>query len=74
MSESRTVRVRFAVAVDTNGSWDGVPIGVSPDDDAASEALDLLGSNETPVVHFVTADVPVPEPQEVAGEVEVADG
>ncbi len=62
----KTVRVRIAVAVNARGEM-GVSIaGDGHDADAGECALDMLdlleGSPTLEAVHFVEADIPLPEP------------
>jgi hypothetical protein len=62
---AKTVRVRIAVAVNAKGEWDACGCSSMSDEDMANEVL----CEDSAGVVFVTADVPVPEPREVEGEV-----
>jgi hypothetical protein len=71
----KTKRVRIAVAIDSTGTWcasgqsieDGDPC---PDDEMAAEVLegDLI-INASKMVHFVEAEIPIPEEVTVEGHV-----
>lgn len=66
----KTVTVRIPVAVFGDGDW-GVSSGSSTDD--SDELLVNLKSEWGPhdrAIHWITAEVPVPEPREVRGRVE----
>ncbi len=66
----KTVRVRIAVAVNSNGGWWAAGTDMLKGDDAtAAEAA----SRHMPhsVVHYVEADIPVPETVTVDGAVEI---
>jgi hypothetical protein len=68
---SRTVKVRIAVAVDPDGDWnsagwskrDGQPAG----EDAMELACDNVGTGERR--YWIEAELMVPEPEDVQGEV-----
>lgn len=73
---NKTVRVRIAVAVDSDGEWgaaghSGYPMHATSDDNAARKAREMLVNPETWLgptewpVHFIEADVPLPIPAEV---------
>lgn len=64
---TKTVKVRIAVAVDPNG-WDWRAYGDAglPDHAVMSSAV----STSCQKVFWVTAELPIPEPKEVEGEVE----
>lgn len=64
----KTVRVRIAVAVDADGKWCSAG-WVDSDDSLEQTALDGLDSARPTVVHFIEADVPMPEPTTVEGSV-----
>lgn len=67
MSKPRTVRVRIAVAVDSESKWyPGGGGGVS-DSDAIELAIDGLSARAA--ITFVEADVRLPEIETVEGEV-----
>lgn len=71
----KTIKVRVAVAVNSNEQWSSSGAHNMPDEDAKSVALDGLdyiansSSRHAEVIHWVEADVPVPEGAEVSGEV-----
>ena len=65
----RTVRVRIAVAVTPNGSWEAAGSRGWPDDDASHEARVCSDDPAHARVTYVEADVPLPEPETVEGEV-----
>ncbi len=65
----KTVRVRIAVAVDGYGCWEA---SKWEDNDRCNthEVLEAMGfTRGQRVVHFIEADVPLPEPQTIEGEV-----
>lgn len=69
------MRIRIPVIVAKNGKWNAGGYG-RPGDELMKEAPDWLWdgmADDVPDcdchVVFVTADVPLPEPREVAGEV-----
>jgi hypothetical protein len=70
----KTVKVRIACAVNSRGEWN--VSGWSSDKegrgatDVAIDGLDVDDLGE--VLHWITAEIPVPEPQELAGAVEEA--
>lgn len=66
----KTVRVRIAVAVDETGNWNACGASDIHPKDAAAFSSDPGHLSENSVVHWVWADLPVPEEIEVAGEVE----
>lgn len=68
----KTVRVRIAVAVDANGNWNSSGASDIDPKYAAAYAAEPDNLSEHFVVHWVCADLPVPEEIEVAGEVEEA--
>lgn len=68
----KTVRVRIAVAVDASGKWHSSASGCgegNSDEERAEWAQEFLDSNLPQAVYFVEADVPIPEPQTIEGEV-----
>ena len=68
MSETKTVRVRVAVAVDPDGTWNAVGwSGAKDDDDMVGLALDMVGTQES--VYWLTADLPLPATVEIPAEV-----
>lgn len=77
----KTVKVRAAVCVADDGRW--VVIGYSTDKDDAEriaggkDCIPLDAEGNYPkhdVIHFIEAEVPVPEPQTIPGKVEPSDG
>ncbi len=69
MTEPKTVNVRIAVAVDKNGEWRAN--GWNGDDGSAmGRATDWLEIGVR--CYWVTATLPIPEAQEIAGKVEDA--
>lgn len=56
-SEQKTVRVRIAVAVDKDGDWRAW---------GDVEEVVVFGGE---ALHWVEADIPLPQPQTVEGEV-----
>lgn len=65
----KTVRVRIACCVDAEGYWYACGCGEADDEDTSQEALDNVSDHCKRVVHWITADVPVPQAVEVEGEV-----
>jgi len=70
----KTVRVRIAVAVNSQGAWNSNGWGWAdkqrPDADLVAGAFDGLPEDEAREhVVFVEADVPVPEPKTIEGTV-----
>ena len=63
---AKTVRVRIAVAVCPNGEW--LAHGMSGQDDD-EVLLYVVGRAENEVLRWVEADIPLPEPQTIEGEV-----
>ncbi len=57
----KTVRVRVAVLVNVDGTWH-----------ADETAMGLIDQDDERV-YYLTADLPIPEPQEVEAEVEEQD-
>ncbi len=70
MTEPKTVTVRIAVAIDPHGGWNAV--GASTIDDGAAMDLAIDGVKAGEARYWVTAALPIPEPQEIAGTVETA--
>ena len=73
-----TKRVRIAVAIDRNGYWFAAGWDRSDDGDSREFSLETLymnhdtdaeGMASEPVVHYIEADVPIPEGDTVEGEV-----
>lgn len=72
----KTVRVKIAVAVNTNGNW--AANGFGGDNSKSKSSLDIMKSiaresldyDSTPemVVHWIEADVPIPESQTIQGD------
>lgn len=61
----KIIRVRIAVAVNTAGAWCASGADVQGDEKATERASSGWGPN---IVHFVEADVPVPESSTVEGK------
>ena len=70
MTKPKTVTVRIAVAIDPHGEWNAVGTNAIDDDDAMNLAIDGVKAGEAR--YWVTAALPIPEPQEIAGTVETA--
>lgn len=70
MTEPKTVTVRIAVAIDPYGGWNAV--GASTIDDGAAMDLAIDGVKAGEARYWVTATLPIPEAQEIAGKVEAA--
>jgi hypothetical protein len=69
MSKQKTVRVKIAVAVVSDGYW---MASGSPDDSPEGFATELQDRLDGSSIVYVTADIPVPEEKEdptVDGEV-----
>lgn len=65
---SKTVRVRIAVAVCPNGEWQARGDSTHTDE----ESKDIIYMCDLPTGetwHFIEADIPLPEPQTIEGEV-----
>ena len=71
MSRAKTVKVRIAVAVDEHGRWQAYGGTSLPDRDVMSLAVNGTTAHIAWRECWVTAELPIPEPLEVAGEVEV---
>ena len=70
MSEPKTIRVRAAVAVDEHGHYMFAGWSGGTDKDMAQNAREFFERAEgNECVHFVVADVPLPESVTVEGEV-----
>lgn len=71
----KTVKVKIAVAVDPKGRWYamGTPeFPLNHDELLETVDIDQCGPNEA--LFWVTAELPIPEVQELAGEVQQAPG
>lgn len=66
----KTVRVRIAVAVTESGDWSACGGKGMLDEDCRSAALDGLGDGDIDSVHWIVADVPIPESTQIEGTVE----
>lgn len=64
---ANTVKVRIAVAMQPDGNWNAV--GWRNADDSQAEGAALSAVNDSARLVWVTASVPIPEP-EVPGTVE----
>lgn len=67
----KTVEVRIAVAVDKDGGWCSSGADGHKDDDLMNAALGGMGRHEAR--YWVTATLPIPQPQEVEGQVSDGD-
>ena len=70
----KTVRVRIAVVVDEKGGynavgWKGSDGFVWSDKELVKTAQDAFQSEGNEAVHFIEADVALPEPQTIEGKV-----
>lgn len=63
----KTVRVRIAVSVDPDGVWNSC--GWSEGSDADKSGLAFEEQAYGGALHWVEADVPIPEPTTIEGEV-----
>lgn len=63
-----TVKVRIAVAVDADGDWNACGGSGMDDGEAMDIAIDVVGNGEAR--YWLTAELPVPEPQEIEATVE----
>lgn len=68
----KTVKVRIAVAVDDKGNWSAFGNSYSTHLEMGSLAKAPIRYVEAQV-HWLTAELPVPEPAEVAATVEEAE-
>jgi hypothetical protein len=66
----KTVKVRIAVTVDSDGYWTACGWKGVLDGDAMGTAIDSVG--EYASRYWITAELPIPEVPTVAGTVEVA--
>lgn len=66
----KTVKVRIAVAVDPSGDWNSDGWMRGKDKDMREQAVDPL--QDGAAVYWLTAELPVPEAQEIAATVEEA--
>jgi hypothetical protein len=74
MMMARTVKVRIPVALDPQGRWYAYGTQEGPrNHDELLEVTDIdsVGPNEA--LFWITAELPVPEVEEVAGDVVAAD-
>ncbi len=65
----KEITVRIAVAVDEEGDWVADGGSRQPDGAAEDAVVDLLGAFGPVRISYVTARVPVPEAEEIEGEV-----
>ena len=66
-----TVRVRIPIVVDVEGSWAATALSTEQASDAEN-VRNLLSwdvTKEPSVVHWITADIPLPQPAEIKGVV-----
>ena len=71
MTEPKTVTPRIALAMGNNGEWNAVAWSLGSDDAAMKVAE--AGVQVCVARYWITATVPVPEAQEIAGKVEAAE-
>lgn len=64
----KTVKVRIACAVDSDGCWAAHGWLGAPDKTAVECSVEVLREGER--VYWLTAELPIPEPIEVQAEVE----
>lgn len=69
-SSMKTVKVRIAVAVDSDGDWSASGWKGARDYHAMGTAVDGVGDNASR--YWITAELPIPEAPTIAGSVEVA--
>ncbi len=69
-----TVKVRIAVAVNSKGEWAACGSDLGRPETDAMRAREGVGNYASApkdaIVHFVTAELPIPTPTEVPGEVD----
>ncbi len=70
MTEPKTATVRIAVAVDQDGDWAACGAIYITDEEMMGDATYHL--NDGAARYWVTATLPIPEPQEISGTVEAA--
>lgn len=64
----KTVKVKIAVAVDETGGWCAFGRGGWTEDETKSDAVEFLRSRGwSCVLHWIEADVPIPEPETIQG-------
>lgn len=63
----KTVRVRIAVAVNSDGEWYAKSGSKYEEEVMAMDAMDSI--NNPSITYFVEADIPVPEAQVIEGRV-----
>lgn len=63
----KTIKVRIACAVDSNGKW--CSMGWSNEEDAMLEMSSLEHVDDYAVVHWIEAEVPVPGSEVIQGKV-----
>lgn len=66
----KTVKVRVAVAVDAEGMWAAVAKAGYSGSSAMREANEMLDECRAVANYYITAELPIPEPQEIAAKVE----
>jgi len=68
-----TKRVRIAVVMNEHGVWSSMGFsgkeGPRSDEDLSNMAFDCHDEGGTMVLHFVEADIPVPLPTTIQGEI-----
>lgn len=71
---TRTVKVRIAVAIDPKGRWYAHGTDSFPKNhDELLEVVDIDQCGPNEALFWITAELPVPEVQEVAGKIAAAE-
>jgi hypothetical protein len=71
MTDTKTVRVRIAVAVDLDGVWQAESASWRSDDEAMEGAAE--GMEHGSARYWLTAELPIPTVSEVSADVEAGD-
>ncbi len=71
IESKKTVRVRIAVAMDSEGHYYATGFDESRDDDIRDAVMsEFYGGDEAPYsIRYIEADIPLPEPTTIEGEV-----
>lgn len=67
MAKQRTVKVRVAVAVDSDGDWMAVGYRDASEAHSADDARGEVGDGAS--IYWLTAELPIPEAVEVQADV-----
>lgn len=67
--KTKTIRVRIAIAISPDESWAAYGYWDAKTDKDIKDGLFIDGIADGEQVHWIEADVPVPAPQIIAGEV-----